>query len=160
MISVLLKDYENETSITRKFLERVPFDKLDWQPHPKSMKLRDLTVHTTGLAGWADMVLNTKGLDLTSPANKRAIVNTKEELLQVLDGARQKGIQAISSAKKQNFEERWIVRKGDVMLADMNKYEAIRHSLRHTAHHRAQLGVYFRLLDIPVPGAFGPSADE
>ncbi len=160
MAPILLKEHENETKITRKFLDRVPFDKLDWIPHPRSMNMWNLAVHIAGLTSWVDTVMNSESLDLASTANKGTAVDTKEDLLQIFDSARLKGKEALSPAKENDFNGRWILRKGDRILADMTKYEAIRHSLNHTAHHRAQLGVYFRLLDIAVPGTYGPSADE
>ena len=106
------------------------------------------------------MALHTEGLDLMGSANKPFSAGSNEELLQSFDNACKKGKQALNDAKEQDLKERWVLRKGDVVVADLTKYEAVRHSINHTAHHRAQLGVYFRMLDVPVPGTYGPSADE
>lgn len=160
MLSVLLKEYENESTITRRFLERVPSDKFDWSPHPKSSTLKDLAVHIAELSGWVDMALNTDGLDFAATEHKPTPVEATNDLLRIFERYYLEGKRALNDAKGTDLDKKWILRHGDTILAEMNKHETIRQTMIHIAHHRAQLGVYFRLLDVPVPSTYGPSADE
>lgn len=160
MIPVLLKEFEEEAATTRKFLDRVPENKWDWRPHPKSMDLKSLTVHIAELPSWAEMALNTDGLDFALTPYEPTPVRSTKDLKRIFEEAYTSGKNALNNATDQQLDGKWILSHGDQELANMTKYETIRHSLNQTAHHRAQLGVYFRLLDIPVPGSYGPSADE
>ncbi|HLW31787.1 MAG TPA: DinB family protein [Aequorivita sp.] len=160
LIPILLKEFKQEAQITKKFLERVPSDKLDWQPHEKSMAMKNLAVHIAELPIWVDMALNTDGLDFAATPYKSTPVTDTKDLLRIFENAYNTGSRALQEANEQDLNGRWILRRGDLILADMTKYETIRHSIKHIAHHRAQLGVYFRLLDIPLPSTYGPSADE
>lgn len=160
LIPLLLKEFKQEAQITKKFLERVPTEKLDWRPHEKSMSLKSLAVHIAELPMWVDMALNTDSLDFAATPYKSTPVSDTKDLLRIFDNAYTSGSRALHEADENDLPAKWVLRRGDMILADMTKYEAIRHSIKHIAHHRAQLGVYFRLLDIPLPSTYGPSADE
>ena len=160
LIPLLLKEFKQEAEITRKFLERVPSDNLDWQPHERSMSMKNLAVHIAELPIWVDMALNTDQLDFATTPYKSSPVNDTKDLLRIFDNAYTSGSRALHEAREQDLGRKWILRRGDLILADMTKYETILFSIKHIAHHRAQLGVYFRLLDIPIPSTYGPSADE
>jgi uncharacterized damage-inducible protein DinB len=106
------------------------------------------------------MALNTEGLDFEAQPYEPTEIKNRQELLDVFERSYQKGKKALNEAKEEDLKGKWVLKNGDQVLADMTKYETIRHSLNQTAHHRAQLGVDLRLLDIPIPGSYGPSADD
>jgi uncharacterized damage-inducible protein DinB len=160
IIPALLKELEQEAATTRKMLSRVPADRYDWQPHPKSMKMGELAVHLADIPGWVDMALKTEVWDMAVTPYVPTKVSGTEELLQLFEQSYKKGRAALEQAISKDLQGTWEMRNGDQVYARLTKYETIRHSFGQTAHHRAQLGVYLRLLDIPIPGSYGPSADE
>lgn len=160
IIPALLSELAEEAATTRKMLARVPADKFDWQPHPKSMKLEELAVHLADVPSWIDMALNTEVWDMAVTPYDPAKVSGTEELLQLFEKSYEKGRAALEQATSDDLMGSWEMRNGDQLYARMTKYETIRHSFSQTCHHRAQLGVYLRLLNIPIPGSYGPSADE
>ena len=87
-------------------------------------------------------------------------MNSTSDLLDLLNQSEEKALAALQQISEDGLLETWTIKNGDTILNAMTKYEAIRHSFSQTSHHRAQLGVYLRLLDIPIPGSYGPSADE
>ncbi|HKI44822.1 MAG TPA: DinB family protein [Balneolales bacterium] len=160
IIPLLLKEMDQEAQTTRKFLERVPIDRFGWKPHEKSMTLQNLVVHIAELPGWVDTGINTDGLDFATTPYKPTPVSTSKELLSLFEKSLALGRTALSGASESDLPETWTLRNGDQILSEMTRYEIIRHSFSQTTHHRAQLGVYLRLMNIPIPGSYGPSADE
>lgn len=160
IIPLLLKEMEQEAAITRKMLERVPDDKFDWKPHEKSMAMKQLTVHIAELPAWVKMGLTTSELDFAKMDYTPTPVSSTQELLSIFEKSLTEGKSALSDAKEEDLLPDWTMRNGDQIYAVYTKYEVIRHSFAQTIHHRAQLGVYLRLLNIPIPGSYGPSADE
>jgi len=160
IIPLLIKEFENEAKTTRKFLDLVPEEKFDWKPHEKSMSLKRLSVHIAELASWPDMVIKTEGLDFAESDYKPTPVENAEELKDLLEESYEKGLKAFQSTDEQILNKTWTMRNGKQVISENTKYEMIRHSFSQTIHHRAQLGVYLRLLDIPIPGSYGPSADD
>jgi uncharacterized damage-inducible protein DinB len=159
-IKNLLNELEHEAISTRKMLAIVPDDKYDWQPHPKSMTIRALTTHIAEIPGWIGSVMVNDVLDFSKiPYNPKVINNTKE-LLAFFDECVAKGKAVLVDANESKLNNRWVMCNGDTVYMDLSKAEAIRHSLSQHIHHRAQLGVFLRLLNIPIPGVYGPSADE
>lgn len=159
IIPALLKEMEQEAVTTRKMLALVPDDKYGWQPHPKSMTLSALAVHLADVPAWVDMALNTEVLDFAATPYVPAQISSNAELMQVFEKAYEKGHSALSKAKESDLLGSWEMRIGEQVLVKLTKYETIRHAFAQTCHHRAQLGVYLRMLDIPIPGSYGPSAD-
>ncbi|GAB2563585.1 DinB family protein [Spirosoma aerophilum] len=160
LIQMLVKEMQQEAQTTRKMLERVPNDKYNWQPHPKSMTIRQLATHIAELPSWVSLALTTDCLDFaTSPYNPVTIHNTTE-LLDLFERSLAEGEEALSQATDDQLAPEWILRNGDQILSQTTKGEMIRMSFSQIVHHRAQLGVDLRLLDIPIPGSYGPSADE
>jgi uncharacterized damage-inducible protein DinB len=160
MIQMLLKEMDQEAETTRAMLSRVPDDKFDWQPHPKSMTIRQLTTHIADLPTWVSGALTTEELDLaTTPYNPK-VPNTASELLTCFEESLTDGWSQLASATDEQLAKNWTLRNGNEIYLTMTKGETIRHAYSQTIHHRAQLGVYLRLLDIPIPGSYGPSADE
>ncbi|MBD0278492.1 MAG: DinB family protein [Flavisolibacter sp.] len=160
IIQLLLKEMDQEAQTTRKMLERVPDDRWDWKPHEKSMDIKRLTVHIAELPSWVTMGLNTDGIDFAATPYQPTTVNNKGELLQLFEQSLESGRTALQDAKEEDLLPNWTLRSGDHIHGVMTKYEVIRHAFAQTIHHRAQLGVYLRLLNIPIPGSYGPSADE
>ncbi|SDC41702.1 Uncharacterized damage-inducible protein DinB (forms a four-helix bundle) [Pedobacter soli] len=160
IIKALLKELAAEFNTTKKFLALVPVDKFDWAPHEKSMKMKSLASHIAELPSWVSLALTTDGLDFAAAPYEEKHIETTDDLLKLLEESYAGGKAELEKANEELLSEKWILRNGDQILADYTKYETIRHSFSQTAHHRAQLGVYFRLLNIPVPGSYGPSADD
>ncbi|WP_370583456.1 DinB family protein [Pedobacter sp. ASV12] len=160
MIELLLTELAQEAQTTRKMLALVPADKLDWAPHEKSMKMKDLSVHIAELPTWVTLALKTDGLDFaTEPYNPTSVSNATE-LLALFEKSYEDGRSSLSQATDKDLSGTWVLRNADQIYATMTKYETIRHAYSQTIHHRAQLGVYLRLLNIPIPGSYGPSADD
>jgi uncharacterized damage-inducible protein DinB len=159
-IPSLLKEMEQEAQTTRKMLQRVPNDKYDWQPHEKSMTIRRLATHISELPGWVTMALTTSGLDFASNPYKPEMVNNNTELLAYFEKTYADGKAHLEKANEDELLEDWTLRNGDQILRAYTKAEAIRVAFSQTVHHRAQLGVFLRLLDVPIPASYGPSADE
>lgn len=160
ILPLLLKELEQEAITTRKLLERVPEDKFDWKPHPKSMTMKQLTVHIAELPSWVTMGLMTTEMDFATTPYQPTPVNNTADLLQLLENSLEKARTSLKNAKEEDLLPNWTLRSGEHIFSVWTKYEVIRHAFSQTIHHRAQLGVYLRLLDIPIPGSYGPSADE
>lgn len=160
ILPLLLKEFEQEAKTTRKFLERVPIDKFGWKPHEKSMTMQNLVVHIAELPGWVDMAFKVDEIDFATNPYKPTPVSSSKELLDLHQKSVESGKTAMEQADETDLLPIWTLRNGDQVLGVMTKYEVIRHSFSQTTHHRAQLGVYLRLLNIPIPQSYGPSADE
>lgn len=160
IIPLLLKEMEEEVSITRKMLRLVPDDKFDWKPHEKSMNMKQLTVHLAELFSWVKMGLATSELDFSQMDYTPTPASSTAELLTILENSFKEGREALESAKEEDLLPTWTMRNGEQVYKVFTKYEVIRHAFAQTIHHRAQLGVYLRLLNIPIPGSYGPSADD
>ena len=160
ILQLLLQEMEAESATTRKMLQRIPADKWDWKPHEKSMTLKQLSLHIAELPGWAAMALKTSELDFAAQPYSQPEVADNAQLLQVFEKALDNGKSALQNAKEEDLTPDWTLRSGEQVLMKTNKYGLIRHSISQTIHHRAQLGVYLRLLNIAIPGSYGPSADE
>lgn len=156
-----LAELEHEAISTRSLLAVVPLDKSDWKPHTKSMDLGSLTSHTAELFSWIDLIINTNELDFSSSYQAPPKFTNTEEFLAHFDKMIEKSKTALTNADDAIFHENWTLRVGDKILFTLPKVAAIRtFTLNHLYHHRGQLTVYLRLLDIKLPGIYGPSADS
>ena len=160
LIPMLVKEMEQEAAITRKMLERIPNDKYDWKPHPKSMSVRQLATHIAELPSWVSMVLTTDELDFATNPYEPVPIKDTNDVLQLLEKSLKEGSEELKKSKEEALENIWVLRNGDQVYSRSTKGEVIRMSFCQTVHHRAQMGVYLRLLDVPIPGSYGPSADE
>ncbi|MDX2174521.1 MAG: DinB family protein [Bacteroidota bacterium] len=155
-----LKELEHESIGTKKMLALVPADKADWKPHEKSMKLKDLATHLADMPTWITLGLTTDELDFVkSPYNPKDC-NGGEELVAYFDKNVEEAKQYLKKTKDSILEEIWTLKNGEIVYMKLTKLDTIRQSYCQMVHHRAQLGVYLRLLNIPIPGVYGPSADE
>jgi uncharacterized damage-inducible protein DinB len=156
----LLPEFDQEMAGTRRVLERVPADQFTYKPHEKSFEFGKLATHVAQLPGWAIVALTTDELDLSLPFEQPK-PQTTEELVAFFDQNVTQARQAIESAKDETFSQKWTLRMGDREIFTMPKIAVYRGMvMNHIIHHRAQLTVYMRLNNIPVPGLYGPSADE
>ena len=155
-----LKELEQEALTTRKMLQRVPTDKFSWQPHKKSMTVKQLATHIAELPTWIPMTIKTDELDFAANPYQPADVNTTEELLAYFEKSLADGRTELKEENEHLLDKDWTLRNGQQIYSVEPKADVIRMSINQIIHHRAQLGVFLRLLDIPIPGSFGPSADE
>ncbi|HEY0898733.1 MAG TPA: DinB family protein [Sphingobacteriaceae bacterium] len=160
IIPMLLKEMEQEAQTTRKMLERVPNDKYGWKPHEKSMTIKQLATHIAELPSWVTMALTTNELDFASNPYQPVDIKSTEELLGYFERSLADGKTHLEKATEDLLNENWILREGETIYSTSSKGEVIRMAFSQIVHHRAQLGVYLRLLNIPIPGSYGPSADE
>lgn len=154
------KELASEAAQTRRMLAIVPAAKMDWQPHTKSMKIKALASHLAEMPLMIAIVLKYPRWDFMNSPYPAVDMNTANELLARFDFAVKEAMKALDESSDDILEEPWTLGAGDVTFLALPKWEAIRHAFGQNAHHRAQLQVCLRLLDIPVPGPYGPSADE
>ena len=160
----LIAEFDHEMATTRRTLERVPEEKLDWKPHPKSMAMGGLATHLSNIPTWANTAVEKDELDLMpegKPLPTMEAAKSQSELLATFDKNIAAARAAIAGASDEELFKPWnLLRNGEVLLT-LPKIAVLRSFvMSHIIHHRAQLGVYLRLNDIPVPSVYGPSADE
>lgn len=160
----LLPEFDQEMASTRRTLERVPEDKFDWKPHQKSMTLGRLATHLAELPGWAIATVEKESLDLAPPGGvgfQPATARTRKEILALFDANIDAARTAISRAGDAHLVQPWTLLVAGNRIFTRPRLAVLRNSvLNHSIHHRAQLGVYLRLNNLPVPAIYGPSADE
>ncbi|MES2775357.1 MAG: DinB family protein [Bacteroidota bacterium] len=159
-IELFQKEFEKEAITTRKMLAIVPNDKYDWKPHPKSMNIAQLATHVAELPSWIGMTLHTTELDFATMEYIPTPITNTADLLALFDKNVIDGRAELAAAKEETLAEPWTLRNGEQIYSTEPKADVIRMSISQTIHHRAQLGVFLRLLDIAIPGSYGPSADE
>jgi uncharacterized damage-inducible protein DinB len=149
-----------EAVATRKMLALVPADKLDWLPHPKSMSLVRLATHVAEIPSWIRMMTDSNELDFAKANYAPPAVSNSRDLLNYFEKNLADGDAAFSAVSDDILDLPWTMRNGEEIFFTLPKREVLRMTISQIIHHRAQLGVYLRLLDIPIPGSYGPSADE
>ena len=159
-IETFLKELLQESVTTRKMLALIPDDKYDWKPHEKSMTIQQLSTHLAELPGWVKMTIDTSELDFAQNPYETPAINSTPGVLELFEKSLQAGKSSLEAAKEEDLELPWTLRNGETIYSTSPKGEIIRMSISQTIHHRAQLGVYLRLLNIPIPGSYGPSADD
>ena len=161
---LLLAEFEQEVEVSRALLSRYPEGKGDWKPHEKSMPLSRLATHVAEIAQWVNAILVNDEFDLEGPemaAWQPRMMDTREELLAELDAAAARFREVVSETSDEEFHKTWTMRAGDQVTMSAPKYLVFRRQVMdHLVHHRAQLGVYYRMLDVPLPPSYGPTADE
>ena len=160
LIPIFNKELDYEAEVTRKMLSRVPEDKFDWKPHEKSMSMKVLAGHIAELPSWIAMGLQTDEMDFEANPYQPPALSSSQDLLELFEKSLREGRAALANASEADMLPTWTLRAGAQVYMQLQKHEVIRHSLNQITHHRAQLGVYLRLLNIPIPGSYGPSADE
>jgi uncharacterized damage-inducible protein DinB len=160
----LLPEFDQEMQNTRKTLERVPDDKWGWKPHEKSGTVGWLAGHIAMMTGWAPVTIQTEELDVApvgGPAFQMPKMDNRSEVLAVFDKGCADTRAALAKVSDQELMKNWTLLSGGKAMFTMPRIACIRAMImNHIIHHRAQLTVYYRLLGIPVPALYGPSADE
>jgi uncharacterized damage-inducible protein DinB len=160
----MLSEFDHEMISTRQTLERVPEGKGDWTPHEKSMKMGRLAGHVAELSGWATTIINQDELDFRpvgAPPRQPVVMTSRNQLLELFDKNVAEARTAISGASDEHLLKTWTLLGGGQKIMAMPRVVFLRgFFMNHLIHHRAQLGVYLRLNDVPVPSVYGPSADE
>ncbi len=160
----LLPEFDQEMATTRKVLERCPDDKFGWKPHPKSFAMGALATHIANMVGWTVDTIAKDSFDVAppgAPPYQEAPAANKEELLTKFDKNVTAARSALASVTDEQLGKTWSLLQGGQTLFSMPRMVCVRSFImNHTIHHRAQLTVYLRLNDIPVPSVYGPSADE
>ncbi|MEZ0483738.1 DinB family protein [Fibrella aquatica] len=160
IIELLQQEMEMEAKTTRNMLSRIPESSHDWRPHPKSMTMSQLAVHIAEMPSWVVLTLQTNEIDFAAMDYTPTQFQTNAELLAIFEKSLADGKTALSTATETDLEPLFTLREGDKIYSTDTKGDFVRMSFSQIIHHRAQLGVYLRLLDIPIPGSYGPSADE
>jgi uncharacterized damage-inducible protein DinB len=156
-----IAELKHEAASTKRILEKVPEGKFDWKPHEKSMTLGRLTSHVAELPGFLNSILTMDDFDFTKGDYKPSHANTPEELMNVFQQKLDEVVQTLENTSDEKMHANFTLRSGDHVIATIPRKVAVRSmALNHIIHHRGQIAVYLRLLDIPVPGMYGPSADE
>ena len=159
--TALIGELKHESANTRKILERVPTDKLNWLPHERSMKLGRLAKHIAFLPAWCGIILNAAEFDFATGNLDRSAPESTEAILQLFDERLTEAVNVLQSATDEDLNSMWTLRGGAHVILQLPKKVALRSiAYNHIYHHRGQLSVYLRLLNIPVPGMYGPSADD
>ncbi len=157
----LYEELKHESMGTRAMLAAVPANNLGWQPHEKSMTLGRLAAHVAEIPGWLFDTIKKDELDFEKAEYKPIPLDDKNALLEAFEENLEKGLNALHNASDEKMMETWTLRNGPQVYFQMPRVGVVRGMvLNHMVHHRGQLSVYLRLLNIPVPGMYGPSADE
>jgi uncharacterized damage-inducible protein DinB len=155
----LLQELNLEAAVTRRFLERVPFDKADFKLHEKSERLDHLAIHVAEIIAWWKEVIENYELNFIDFKQKE--IKSNAELLDYFDNLFAEAENSLSNAKDEELQKEWSMKHGDDILFTLPKKQVLRlFCMNHLVHHRSQLGMYLRVLDIPVPAVYGPSADD
>lgn len=160
IVEALLPEYDHEMATTRKLLERVPEEKLDWKPHQKSFSLGGLATHVANLASWGEVALNQSELDLAVTAPQPPVAS-RAELLAAFDKNVATTRAALAGRSDAELMAPWSLKRDGHTIFSMPKVAVWRSFvMNHLIHHRGQLSVYLRENNVPLPSIYGPSADE
>ena len=161
---LLVPELEQELAVTRRLLERVPDDRPDWKPHPRSFSIAHLSQLIVRLPGWVPMMLDRTELDIAPRTGPQFPGYSNEKtatLLAEFDRNASAAKASLSKASDADFTVPWTLFKGGEQVMTQPRYQMLRYMvLNHIVHHRAQLSVYLRMLDVPLPQMYGPTADE
>lgn len=156
--AIPLKEFDQEMATTRRLLERVPDDRGPWKPHEKSFALGHLAQLVSWMPGWIANALREDHLDLAEAPGYS--FETTATLLQAFDGHVRDARAALAAEPGPDLAAPWSLKHGEQVLLTTPRGEIVRMDLNHLIHHRGQLTVYLRLLDVPLPSIYGPTADE
>ena len=161
---LLIPELEQELAITRRVLERVPDDRPDWKPHPKSFSIAHLSQLIARLPGWLPMMLSRTELDIAPKDGPQFAGYSNEKtaaLLAEFERNAAAASAAVARASDADFHAPWTLLKGGERIMTQPRYQMLRYMVvNHLVHHRAQLSVYLRMLDVPLPQMYGPTADD
>jgi len=154
----LLPEFDQEMATTRRLLERVPSDKGTWKPHEKSFSLGHLAQLVARMPGWNTHAMKATELDV------RSLTGYSQEKIEVLLAEFDRNVEearaALAAAEDEDFRVAWTLKAGDRVLMTLPRAAVVRQNISHLIHHRGQLSVYLRLVEVPLPSIYGPTADE
>lgn len=156
--ATLLPEFDQEMATTRRLLERVPTDKGKWKPHEKSFSLGHLAQLVAWMPGWIGQTLRERELNLKAQSGYS--YEKTEDLVKMFDKNVKETRAAIAAAKDKDYDAEWSLKMGDRTIFTQPRGTVVRQHLNHLIHHRGQLTVYLRLVDVPIPSIYGPTADE
>lgn len=157
----MTQEMAQEAKSTRKLLERLPEDQFGWNPHEKSMTLGRLASHVAECFGYTAPIITTEKLQLNPDGHKPVVAGNVAELLQAFDKDLEEALSALDGVPDQHMMAGWKLLTGERVVIDLPRYAVMRTMvLNHHFHHRGQLAVYARMLNVPLPSIYGPSADE
>lgn len=161
----LLAEFDHEMATTRKTLERIPDDKLDWSPHKKSWSMRQLSTHIANLPVWTTHTVNMDSFDLNPPNSEPPVrpapASSTKEALERFDKNADAARNAIANSSDEHLRKPWTLLNRGQTVFTMSRAAVLRSFvIKHIVHHRGQMTIYLRLNDVPVPAIYGPSADE
>ena len=160
LVDSLLPEFDHEISTTRKLLERVPEDRLDWRPHPKSTPLGQLAQHVATIPTWGVMTINQAELDIGGDFRLEPVA-TRAALLEMFDANARAARAALVGKSDAELMAPWTLKRSGQTIFSMPKASVWRSFvMSHLIHHRGQLSVYLRMNDAVIPSIYGPSADE
>lgn len=155
----LLQELRREAAVTRRYLALVPYSQAHFKPHKNSESLGRLALHVAETISWWKAVIDQEQLDFKH--FKPAEIHSTEKLLAYFDQLLEEAEEALKKCQDEDFDQMWSMRNGDTVYFTLPKKQVVRtFCMNHLIHHRAQLGVYLRLIDIPIPSTYGPSADD
>jgi uncharacterized damage-inducible protein DinB len=158
MKDTLLPEFDQEMTTTRRLLERVPGDKPDWKPHVKSFTLAHLAQLVSNMPGWITGAIASDSIDV---GRFGGYTNEKTAtLLENFDKNVREARAAVEQANDDDYAKPWSLKHGDHVIFTMTRGAVLRQTISHLSHHRGQLTVYLRMLDVPIPSIYGPTADE
>lgn len=158
---LIIGEFKQENETTTKLLQLVPMDNADWKPHEKSMSIGSLAKHVAQISGWIPIIVLQNEFDFTNRPFPPTTATTTDELLPYFKQITSDGLEILNNTTDDALSQPWTFKKGDHIFFTMPKAVCLRNFVfNHIVHHRAQLGVYLRLLNIPIPGSYGPSADD
>ena len=158
---MIAAELKQEAISTRKMLERIPGEQFQWRPHEKSMPLVSLAAHIADMVGWTNVTINDDELDFATSDFTPKEYSDASEIVNYFDQNISAALDALNSVSNETMTQPWRLRNGEKILFEMPKAVVMRSMvMNHIIHHRGQLAVYLRLLDVPVPSIYGPSADE
>ena len=161
LLDQCLSEFDREIGVTRRVLGRVPDDRLTWGPHPRSMTLGRLATHVASLPGWLPQILNEEAFDLSALPAAATVDDSVAAILARFDTGIAEARRALRDSTDARLAETWTLRKDGEVVLTLPRIVALRtEGLYHLTHHRGQLTVYLRLLDIAIPPIYGPTADE
>jgi uncharacterized damage-inducible protein DinB len=160
---LLVAEFDTEMPVTRRVLERVPDDDGGWRPHPKSFPIAHLAQLVARMPAWTAMIATRDGIDFApkdGPKFPGYSIEKTATLLVEFDKNVAAGRTGLAGVTDDQFQQPWTTSAGGRVISTTSRYEAMRALINHIVHHRAQLGIYLRLRDVPVPSMYGPTADE
>ncbi len=161
---LILPEFDQEMAGTRKVLERVPDDKLEWKAHPKSNSIGWVGAHLAEIPGWVEGTIAQDSWDINPPGGEpyqTPQLKSRQEMLDMFDAGVAAARKALAAVSNEDLMKEWSLLSGGQAIVTMPRYGVIRNFIiNHTIHHRGHMCVYLRLNDVSVPGLYGPSADE